>query len=1505
MIELTLVFFIFIAFAIRTSWFQTYLAQEVASYFSKEWGKEVRIDKLDFIFFDAIEVNGVYVEDSQADTLLYANTVSTTISDWSFGDPMYINLDEVKLADATVKIKQYQGDSVFNFQYIIDYFGSSEDTTESSPFNLSANKLVLEEVNFLYQDQNAPLIEKGMDFSNINVKNLAGTIHKFKLNGDSIMTDISGLKFIDQSGIELKNLTSKILYCPTQIALSNTNIQLSNSELNANFFELNTPNGTEDFSDFLNKVDFRSEIRNSNISLADVAYFVPQMWGMTDNVNIVNCDISGVVNGMKLKNTEIRMLDNTLIKGQFQIPNLDDIDNAFVDERIAIFKTSVSDIEKLNLSPFLENEKYFNIPDNLDIANIITLTDGHFTGLISDFVVDGDLTSGLGNVSSENGLKFTKNPKDGLYYYQGTIAEGYTKDVIVENLNLAALTSNSMLGNTSGYLKIKKGTKGFSPSDIDFMFNGRFTSTTLNGYTYHNINIKEGRYNNDRFDGKIDIEDDNLALNYDGYIDFKNDLIFNFSVGIDSSFLAKLNLVEGDLATMLKTKVAVNIKGTALNKITGDIAVSNLEYFDGSKRLNLDTLNLTIRKTDSINAINLYSSYLNASLIGEYSFDYFYPSLKNQFAYLLNNYLDEEPIPNDIQQNFQLNVEVVDINPLLDFYDTKTYVEPNTKFWGTYTQLDKKLDFNFTSNQIKYDGRTFNGISLSNNLDSSRGSIYYFVNSAQITDSLMIKNLYFDSYLKPNKLFTNLGWDDKNGTAPSLFAFNTKFEKNHKVIAEFYPSFFHLKDEKWDINPQSTFMWTPDLIEISNFDVVNDISLISFDGKISENPRDWLNFRIKDFDLSALNKFLDGMALKGNLNIDGGMADAYNNIRFMALTDIDGLNINQEDVGDILVNSKWDRVSNSVKVNGNLKRDHKETFTFFGDYFVEKEENSLDVFVDFDQTDIGFLSAFSDPDLYTDIEGLLDGSLHIGGEPLSPIIEGDLDVSKAKVMVPMFNVKFGMKGQLNFGDGEIIADDMRLYDQEGNEAVAMMQIYHFDWSDWNYDITLDMADPHITKTFLVMDTKYKEGDVYYGKSYITGDVNIFGYDNLTSISVNATTKKGTDITLPLYGTSELEEDNFIQFYDPYDTLLQVTKNKVVERLGMTLNMNFEVTPDAKMTIVFDPIYNDQIIAFGEGDIEINMDDYGEMTIFGKYTIKEGVYNMNMKNIVAEDFEIVDGSTIIWTQSPYDANIDIKTRFTRMVDMSDIMTSSLSNNAKKDLVYGYLNLTNTLMNPTLSFDIQAPNASDEAKKALNQIKGTEDDLNKQFFALLMIKKFIPVAGSGDGSGGQNVATDLLNQQIDAVLGKIGENYDLKSDIGSDKVALGFSTSFLDDKLKVTTSVGVVSNHDDNSSSASNIVGDVNIEYQLNDDGSFTVNVFNESNQDAANQDQGNFTQGVGLHYQESFHSSKDFKLLQGFLNIFRKKENDVVLQTKRRKDNNRKVKVQKDFDPSRIEELNEN
>lgn len=1480
MLELVFLLLILIAFGIRTSWFQTKAAQIASAYLSEEWGTDVSIDKVDIIFFDEVDIEGVYVADCRNDTLLYANLIHADIDDFSLSES-YVNVSQVMLSEAYAYIKIYEGDSTLNFQHIVDYFASDEvDTTSSEPFTVRVKAIALDNINFKYRDENAEPLANGMDFSHLDFRHVSGHFSDFGMVGDSIMISIKEFQAQDRSGFALTKFSTDLLYSPNFIAADNLRITFNETYIVSDKIHLNLPNGTDDFNNFTTNVDFDANIRDTRISLADVGYFSPDLWGMNDFVYIDNIDVSRPVYGMKLKDVNIHLLDTTVIRGDFQIPNLSDFRSAFFSENLEIFRTSIADIEKLNLTPFLDSGKqHIEVPANYRKANVITLTDANFDGGIESFVVNGRLTSGLGTIYSNGGIKFELNKEDSLYHYYGGGLSEDDYQVRVKELDLAAIADNSTLGPITADLYLSG--KGFAPEDLALNLSGNIHSMTLDGYNYKGIKVYGGsKFENNVFDGEIDIKDDHLALIYDGSVDLKDEMFFNFDVKIDSVHLSKLGYYSDSTYNVLKTtKIAVSIHGTSINEIHGNVSVVNLDFVDGNRQLMMDSLSLNIARHKDSDTLALYSPFMDVSLTGKYDLIDIWPVVEHQFSYVLDHLMPPNEVHESKNEFFDLTIVMKDINPLLEIAGQDIYVAENSEVKSFYSKKDKLFAFDFNIDSLKMYGIEMHDIIVKNHFDSSKASITYTADYIKLNDSIQVKNAAIDSRIKDNTFLSTVAWDGDRGTEPGLLAFKTMVNEEKDIMSIFKPSFFNLGGKIWEITPNSQITYNEDLISIKDFIVSNEGHSLSLNGKISENPDDWLDFDIKDFPLASLNDLLGGeMTLGGNLNLFGSVADLYNDIKFKALTDVTDFEINDELVGDLLINSKWVQETNSVQTNGKLSRGKKETFTFRGEYFTDREEDNIALKLDFDRTDISFVNAFSDEDLYTDIEGILDGSLDISGNISAPVVEGRLKVIGAKVHVPMFNVDFRANGPIKFGDGYIMADFFNLYDQEDNQALVNMQIYHENWADFNYDITLEMDNPAMTEKFLVMDTYYKEGDYYYGKAYITGYVNIFGYDDITNIEVNAVTQEGSDLTLPMYGSGDLEENSFITFdpcvYKPELCTLDLEnggKGKKLESSGLTLEMKFDVKDNAKMTIVFDPITGDQIVVDkGGGVITIKMDEYYEMEMFGTYTIKKGQYNMRVPGI-SEDFTIEEGSFVRWTQSPYDAAIDITTSFVRKgVPMNDILPpSQQSTPSIKLLTMGYVYLTNTLMEPHITFGFDVPQGNQVVKGAIEAMQSNPDELNKQFISLLVLKKFFPTEASG---GGNNLATSLVESQINSTLNALSDNTNISVDLQ------GGAALEIDRQVGETITIYIRGGKSDSGASGE-IVGDVRIEYTPNPDGTFSVNFFNESNQ-GTDAELGPYSQGVSVHYKETFNTTKDFQLLQKFLNIFRSEANDVKFPEKK-------------------------
>lgn len=1465
---------VFVVFAIRTSWFQTWLAQQAASYLSNKLGTEVRIDKVDIVFVDRLDIEGVYIEDIRKDTFLYTELIHADIADWSLSES-FVEISNASLDQGHIHIRKYQGDSTLNFQHIVDFFATEDEDTTKSDFRVNVQSIGLRDMHFIYEDQNADTLQNGMDFSHLEFKHFSGDFSDFRLQGEDIAVNLNNLQLEDRSGLKLTKLSTDLSFGPKAISLKKLKIGLNQTYLYADYFELLTPNGSEDFGDFVNKVKFNAHIRKSTLSFGDLAFFVPDLWGMNDKLKIHNLEASGPIYGMKLKNVDLAMLDTTRIQGDFEIPNMTNIKSSFFEEDIKLFRTSISDIRKMDLRPIMGQKSYDVMMKNVDqfaAADVIRLEDGKYVGYLTDFVVDGKLYSGVGNISSEYGLKFVYNEKDNLYHYTG--AQGDVgKHIQVSGLNMGVIAKNNIMDNVSGYLKVKG--KGFDEKSLDVEFSGVLSNIGIYGYDYQNILVKRGHFANNKFTGLIDIEDDNLALNYDGSVDLKGMMHFDFEVKIDSAHIAKLAPREQKLYQRLASSIRVNIYGTGINELYGDLWLKDFAYADEKVDLSMDELHLHVTRHPDNDTIFMRSPYVDMDLIGKYNLEDITHAVLEELSYTIGNLVQVPEREKSTEEHYELDITLKDVNPFLKYVRDDFEISEDAHIRSEFNSKNKYFALDLNADSVKIAGMRFEDLNIENHFDSSKASMYYESEFVQVTDSIAVQNVYFDSRAKENKFLTNLGWDGVGSMEPALFAFETEISKRRDVLTVFRPSFFFLQGHKYDLNKNSRVLWNPEQIVLEDFRISNDENYVNLDGIISEDPKDWLGIVVHDFDLSDLNGLVGDMELEGILNIQGRLSDAYKSMRFDAKSDISGLYLNKNMVGDITVNSKYVSETKSINVNGELWRQGIKTFKFGGDYFMDREKENIDLIADFDKTDISFLNAFEDPDLYTDIEGILDGELHITGEVDNPIITGQMDVVKAKLKVPMFNVYYGLAGKIKFNDGEMIADHLKVFDQEGNQADAQMQIYHYDWANWNYNINLDLENPKITKQFLAMDTRYKEGDYYYGRAYVTGFVGIFGYDNFTEIEVDLKTQKGTGLVLPMYGSSDLEESSFIifdsTFFLPDSLKNQDVAQSVndVKRLGMTLSMKFHVTKDAQVKIVFDPLAEDQIIAKGQGDLEINMDDFGDMTMFGEYIIREGAYEMRMKGL-KEDFLLKDGGSVQWTGSPYDAFINIDAMFERTVLMADIIPPEAGNERnRKDVVYGTLKMRNSLMDPKIEFEISSPETNELGNKALAEINGNVDELNKQFLSLLVLRKFIPKFGGGAGGG--DAVLGLAESQINSMLSGMSENFNMEVGLSEGSTTFGGSTK-LNDRTTIKTSFGVLTG-EDASATGGNFVGDIDIEYRLNEDGTFTMNFFNETNNSSMTS-QGHFTQGVSLHYQETFNTTKEFRAWQKFLNVFRKKENKV-------------------------------
>ncbi|MBK6527962.1 MAG: hypothetical protein IPG07_21860 [Crocinitomicaceae bacterium] len=137
-----------------------------------------------------------------------------------------------------------------------------------------------------------------------------------------------------------------------------------------------------------------------------------------------------------------------------------------------------------------------------------------------------------------------------------------------------------------------------------------------------------------------------------------------------------------------------------------------------------------------------------------------------------------------------MDIRLKDINPLLPFIDDQIYVAENSRIQAYYNLAQKRFALDVNSETVLIHGIALNEIKLENRFDSTKASAFYQVQHGKLNDSIQVRNIYIDSYVKNNTFLTNFGWDGYNGTEPALFAFRTEVDTQKNVMTDFEPSFF-------------------------------------------------------------------------------------------------------------------------------------------------------------------------------------------------------------------------------------------------------------------------------------------------------------------------------------------------------------------------------------------------------------------------------------------------------------------------------------------------------------------------------------------------------------------------------------------------------------------------------------------------------------------------------------------------------------------------------------------
>ncbi len=1451
---------------LRSSAFQTYLARQATNYLSKELGAEISVEGVNIAGFLDIVLENVSIKDEQKNHLLSSRKVIIDLNRLSTSNK-YLFIDKIRFDQAHVNSIKYANQNEFNFGFLIDYFNkdNSNDTIRLPGWDVIVRSFQFTESSFQHENQNVELNTTGFDFNHFKFNNIAIDVRDIMFENDTLTASLRELSFEESNGFQLKELASEILFYPTGGSIDSIRLKSQQSLLNLNISM--EYDGYKSFANIINDVTFDLKFKPSKVSLYEIGYFLPSVFGITGNID-VNGTLSGKISSLRGKDLYLKYGTFSQFRGDFYLTGLPDIQETFININVNRFSTHLSDLRNFQLPKNLSG-RYLELPTDLENIGIATFS-GTFTGFIYDFVANGQFNSALGGMSTNLAI-ISKNDFRDISYRGSINSRGF---------NLGAfLNDNQNFGNIA--LSANIDGSGYKIDDLDIRLTSEIEIFEFKKYEYKQINIA-GNFINKMFSGGIEINDPNLVLEFGGVVDLRHDIPrLNFTAQIDDANLTQLKLYQRDslFNSYFSTIIHVDAIGNNAGNIEGEINAYSTIYTEEPIFENNETLANNI-STDVIAFENIildngqkemrfYSDFLDVVVSGQINLDDIGRSINKFFHYYAPARSTLDPLQTsneDKLQKVEFQIHFKNTTPITSIFLPSVEIARHSFINGSFNSATKELFIEGSPDYLRISGRLFEQPELSVLSDSAHLEIVARGNRLLLTDSIWMEQFFLSGTLFNDTISLQTQWENDHSDIRNLGSIKTRGRFLSQSLTQFsiLPSYAYINDSLWTINPNNEILIDSNSVLVKNFKVYKDDEYLQINGKISDNPDDLFDISFNAFNLKNLAFLL------GNRKIDfAGYASGdlqISNVRstpnIISEVVVNDFSFNNDHLGDLSLKSNWDALKKGFSINieviyyGNVG--FNKPILVNGYLYPEKENNNFDLTIDIANLKMSVFSRYFNS-FASNFRGLASGRLRLDGPLRAPELSGNARLVRTGFRVDYLNTSYSFAHDLEIGKDFFKFENLILNDTIGNSALVSGLIKHNNFYDFNLDISL------APERLILLNTQPHHNELFYGQAFATGLINVNGPVDDIAIDVTATANRGTQFFLPLDYLGEVTESSFITFVSPEGNQTQEINYQTKGDFGLSMNFDISVTPESEIQIIFDSQIGDIMRGRGFGDLNVEIDKDGFFTMFGDFTIQEGEYLFTLQNLINKRFRIEQGGSIRWTGDPYDADLDIKALYrlrTSLFDLAANQSDTSDIYRRRVPVETVLHLTDKLLNPSINFDIQLPGTDESTREMIERIITTDQEMNRQVFSLLILNRFVPPEDGFNSAlsyGMGSTSTELLSNQLSNWLSQISNDFDIGvnyrpgDEISSQEVELALSTQLFDDRVVIDGNLGVAGNHPAQTQRTSNIIGDVNVEVKITPEGKFRIKAFNRSNTFDILNTNAPYTQGVGIFYRKEFDS----------------------------------------------------
>lgn len=1439
-------------------------------------GTSVYIKEIKPELFNKVALKEVVIKDKNNITLLNANKIAANF-----------NLKELlnrRLIINTVQLFSFEGhvyreniNSPANIDFIIQRLKPKKKGEKKGLIEIQLRTILIRRGNITYDILSESNTPGKFNPNHIAISNLLASVSIKSISKDTINAEVKRLSFNERCGFELRKLAFSVKGNKKKIEIPEFQLNLPYSSLNIkelwvdmssdsplcnreSLFKIDKP----DQKRLLSNAKFNFSIESSFINTSDLAPVAPVLKKFPTTVS-VETEVSGTADSIKVKDLVLNARELFFINGNASADKLLSSDDPyFFAEITKLYCTP--EFSEMILHHFLpKNSPYRNIGEENGFTNA-TLS---VSGFKSDLIGKVHLKSNLGEVDLHTNIKQLSSGD----------SWNFTGQLNTANIQVASLIkgkSSHLFGEASCWVDFSGNyTKNLKPS---LSLNGELFDFDFKGYRYSNL----------RFGAKLDRKDFKggiLMNDLNGFIQAKVNLDNINTAKMSISSDIELNGFNTDALLLTNSKknmsfsgkIKSNFYGKNPDLMSGSIQLDSMRIENNTDSVFIDRVDIRANQQEKYKYIRISSPLLNGEIRGEYTLS----KLAKDFSRIVTKEIpallpqkisaDSKKDQNHVIYSFQTG----NINPLFRIFSLNIDIPKPVSLNGFMDNTSDQFNLSLIAPRCKIGKNIIDQgqLYIHNQDDKQIIEIKATTfNKKRIPSTLNLLVTASDDSISTKLQAYNAGERTFGGEIQLLTTLSRDENNQLSGCIDMHPTNLIVNDTIWNIAPAHIDIYN-NKVMVENFRIYHKDQHIKIGGIASKDPADSLHLQLNSINLDYIFELIN----VANVHFGGYASGDFTLSKFEKIPHISTDNFNVKNfsfnnalLGDLNLHSKWEQSNSGILMKGSITENQNKSYV---DGYIFPTKDSLDLKFDAEHLNIAFINQFVSS-IFSKFEGKATGDVRLFGKFSKLALDGKAQLENIKLGVGYTNTEYTINDILYLEPERIYFENITLTDIKGNKGKASGELKHQGFKNIQYDISL------YPEKMLVFNTNSKLNSLFFGTIFATGKGTIKGDESNVNIAMNGKSEANSSFTFSLSNSATASEYRFLTFVnrsnssnvktDKADTEADTDSKSAM----INIDLQMDVTPDAKLTLIMDEATGDEIQTTGSGSLRLNFNTKDDdVKLYGTYTIEKGNYFFNLQNLFVREFLIENGSSVIFRGNPMAAELKINAIYAltaNLADLDESFTTDKELSRTNVPVQCQLNITGEMLQPELDFNIWLPSNSDDINRKVKSIIGTPEMMNQQIIYLLLLNKFYTpdYLNVGQRNELSAIASSTISSQLNNILRQVSSNWNLGTNIRSDKgdfsdieVELALSSQLLNNRLLINGNFG----YKDNPKSQTNFIGDIDAEYKLTKSGNLRLKGYNKTNDRYYYIKSAVTTQGLGLIYKKDFDKILDLFKSRKFKN----------------------------------------